>query len=188
MKVRSMNWQLWSGFLLSLIAFVSYPFVFVRVPVTRDFPWVNVLLLGVSAALLLAGLRRSFGAGATRKSKITGAVAAVVAASGIRVGIVNVSGVGSTLAITTIEFEPGCVADLKRALEKVAPSDTNYAHNARWGDENGYAHLRSALIGTAKSYPVTGGRLHIGTWQQIVVVDFDTRARTRDLVLQVIGE
>lgn len=76
-----MNWQLWSGFLLSLIAFVSYPFVFVRFPVTRDFPWVNVLLLGVSAALLLAGLRRSFGAGATRKSKITGAVAAALTAA-----------------------------------------------------------------------------------------------------------
>jgi thiamine phosphate synthase YjbQ (UPF0047 family) len=76
-----------------------------------------------------------------------------VAASGIGAGIVNISGVGSTLGITTIEFEPGCVADLERALELNAPSNNQYAHNARWGDENGYAHLRSALMGTAKSFP-----------------------------------
>src|SRR5512142_966564 len=89
---------------------------------------------------------------------ITAEVSRIVSASGVKKGIANVSGVGSTLGITTLEFEPGCVADLKRALEKIAPSNTDYAHNARWGDENGYAHLRSALMGTAKSYPVTGGR------------------------------
>ncbi|MGB9106244.1 MAG: hypothetical protein WCC59_15920 [Terriglobales bacterium] len=76
MNSRPLNWPLWSAFLLSLIAFISYPFVFVRVPITRDVPWVNLLLLGLSAALLLAGLRRSFGAGATRNSKIVGAVIA----------------------------------------------------------------------------------------------------------------
>ena len=76
MNSRPLNWPLWSGFLLSLIAFISYPFVFVRFPITRDFPWVNLLLLGLSAALLLAGLRRSFAAGATRNRKIAGAVVA----------------------------------------------------------------------------------------------------------------
>src|SRR5271157_6310227 len=90
---------------------------------------------------------------------ISARVERVVAESGVETGIVNISGVGSTLGITTLEFEPGCVADLKRALEKIAPSNTDYAHNARWGDENGYAHLRSALMGTAKSYPVAKGRI-----------------------------
>src|SRR5689334_25059435 len=100
---------------------------------------------------------------------ITPKVARIVAESKIGAGVVNVSGVGSTLGITTLEFEPGCVADLQRALDKIAPANTNYAHNARWGDENGYAHLRSALIGTAKGFPVAGGRIAIGTWQQIVL-------------------
>ena len=119
---------------------------------------------------------------------ITADVARAVAASGIHVGVVNISGTGSTLGITTLEFEPGCVSDLQRALEKIAPADTNYAHNARWGDENGYAHLRSALVGTVKSFPVTAGRLAIGTWQQIVLCDFDERPRQRQIVVTVVGE
>ena len=119
---------------------------------------------------------------------ITAKVARVVAESGVARGIVNVSGTGSTLGVTTLEYEPGCVADLKRALEKVAPANTDYAHNARWGDENGFSHLRSALIGTAKSYPVGEGRLRIGTWQQIVLCDFDDRPRDRQVVVTVIGE
>jgi secondary thiamine-phosphate synthase enzyme len=77
---------------------------------------------------------------------------------------------------------------LKRALEKIAPSNTDYAHNARWGDENGYAHLRSALMGTAKSFPVAQGRVLIGTWQQIVLCDFDDRPRDRQIVVTVVGE
>ena len=119
---------------------------------------------------------------------ITGQVARVVAASGVLCGVVNVSGVGSTLGITTLEFESGCVADLQRALEKIAPSNKDYAHNARWGDENGYAHLRSALMGTAKSFPVAEGRILIGTWQQIVLCDFDDRPRDRQVVMTVVGE
>ena len=119
---------------------------------------------------------------------ITSHVARIVSSSGIQNGLVNISGVGSTLGITTLEFEPGCVADLQRALEKIAPSNTDYAHNARWGDENGYAHLRSALMGTAKSYPVGGGRITIGAWQQIVLCDFDDRARDRQVIVSVVGE
>lgn len=119
---------------------------------------------------------------------ITGEVAGIISASGVSVGVVNISGIGSTLGITTLEFEPGCVSDLERALEQIAPSNPNYAHNARWGDENGYAHLRSALVGTAKSFPVTGGRLAIGTWQQIVLCDFDDRTRQRQIVVTVVGE
>jgi secondary thiamine-phosphate synthase enzyme len=119
---------------------------------------------------------------------ITGQVTRIVAASGVRAGLVNISGVGSTLGITTLEFEAGCVADLRRALEKIAPSNTDYAHNARWGDENGYSHLRSALMGTAKSFPVADGALHLGTWQQVVLCDFDDRPRERRVVVTVIGE
>ena len=119
---------------------------------------------------------------------VTGKVAGMVAASGILQGIVNVAGVGSTLGITTLECEPGCVADLQRALEMIAPANSNYAHNARWGDDNGYAHLRSALVGTARSFPVTDGRVTVGTWQQIVLCDFDDRSRDREVVVTVVGE
>jgi len=119
---------------------------------------------------------------------ITPHVARIVAASGARTGVVNISGVGSTLGVTTLEFEPGCVADLRRALEKIAPSNKDYAHNARWGDENGYSHLRSALMGTAKTFPVAAGRILIGTWQQIVLCDFDDGPRERRVVVTVLGE
>lgn len=118
---------------------------------------------------------------------ITEHVARIVAASGLTTGIVNVSGVGSTLAITTIEYEPGCLTDLRRALDCIAPENSDYVHNARWGDDNGYAHLRSALIGTAKSFPLVNGRLGLGTWQQIILCDFDERPREREVVVTVVG-
>lgn len=119
---------------------------------------------------------------------ISAEVARAVNASGIRQGIVNVSGRGSTLGIATLEFESGCVADLRRALEKIAPANSDYAHNARWGDDNGYAHLRSALMGTVKSFPVVDGRLGLGTWQQIVLCDFDDRPREREITVTIVGE
>ena len=119
---------------------------------------------------------------------ITAKVERLIARSRIANGIVNVSGRGSTLGITTLEFEPGCVSDLRRALESIAPSNTNYAHNARWGDDNGYAHLRSALIGTAKSFPLAEGKIGLGTWQQIVLCDFDSRARDREVTVTIVGE
>jgi secondary thiamine-phosphate synthase enzyme len=125
--------------------------------------------------------------GHTDVHDITAAVQAIVEASRIHTGLVNVSGVGSTLGITTLEFEPGCVSDLKRALDLIAPVNSGYAHNARWGDDNGFAHLRSALIGTAKSFPVVNGRLGLGTWQQIVLCDFDDRPRHREVVVTVCG-
>ncbi|MCS7315260.1 MAG: secondary thiamine-phosphate synthase enzyme YjbQ [Bryobacterales bacterium] len=119
---------------------------------------------------------------------ITRHVERIVAESKIRAGIVNISGKGSTLGITTIEYEPGAVADLQRALETIAPSDADYAHNQRWGDDNGYAHLRSALMGTARSYPLRDGRLELGTWQQVVLCDFDNRPREREVTVTVVGE
>src|SRR5262249_45893268 len=106
---------------------------------------------------------------------ITAETARIISESKIAEGIVSISGRGSTLGITTIEFESGCISDLKRMLEKVAPSNSDYAHNARWGDNNGYSHVRSALIGTSKSFPLTEGKLALGTWQQIVLCDFDER-------------
>ena len=118
---------------------------------------------------------------------ITAPVAQIVAESGIESGVVNVSGLGSTLGITTLEFEPGCVADLRRALDKIAPANSDYAHTARWGDDNGYSHLRSALVGTARSFPVIGRRVAIGTWQQIVLCDFDDRPRERQVIVTVVG-
>jgi secondary thiamine-phosphate synthase enzyme len=119
---------------------------------------------------------------------ITPQVSRIVADSGIQQGIVNIAGIGSTLGITTLEFEPGCVADLRRALEQIAPATGDYEHNTRWGDGNGYAHLRSALVGAARSFPVTGGRMMTGTWQQIVLCDFDNRARDRQVLVTVVGE
>ena len=119
---------------------------------------------------------------------ITDRVQQIIARSGIRTGIVNVSGKGSTLGITTIEYEPGAVSDLRRALDAIAPENDDYAHNARWGDHNGFSHLRSALVGTARSFPVTNGGLELGTWQQIILCDFDDRPREREVSVTVTGE
>src|SRR5262249_26505526 len=118
---------------------------------------------------------------------LTERVERVVAESGAEAGIVNVAGFGSTLGITTVEFEPGAVSGLKRALDQIAPANDQYAHNARWGDHNGYAHLRSALLGTTRSFPITDGALHLGTWQQIILCDFDDRPRDREITITVLS-
>jgi secondary thiamine-phosphate synthase enzyme len=119
---------------------------------------------------------------------ITTQVESVVTASKVRTGMVNVAGLGSTLGITTIEFEPGAVSDLRRSLETIAPSNDDYAHNARWGDHNGFAHLRSALLGASETLPVREGHVYLGTWQQIVLCDFDDRPREREITVTVLGE
>src|SRR5580658_8434876 len=119
---------------------------------------------------------------------ITADVIRVVGASRLMQGIVNISGVGSTLGITTTEYEPGCITDLQRALDMIAPPNSDYSHNARWNDDNGYAHLRSSLIGTAKSFPLYDGKLAIGQWQQVVLCDFDSRPRERQVVVTIVGE
>jgi secondary thiamine-phosphate synthase enzyme len=119
---------------------------------------------------------------------ITPQVAAIVEKSVIKNGIVCIANPGSTAGITTIEFEPGAVADLKAALEKLAPENARYRHNDTWGDGNGFAHLRSALVGASQSFPVRAGAIVLGTWQQIVLLDFDNRPRRRKLVVTVVGE
>jgi secondary thiamine-phosphate synthase enzyme len=119
---------------------------------------------------------------------ITAQAERMVEESGIRSGVANVAGRGSTLGITTMEFESGCVADFRRALDRIAPPTSDYAHNARWGDNNGYAHLRSALVGTARSFPVRDGRLGLGPWQQLVLCDFDDSPREREVTVTIVGE
>ena len=95
---------------------------------------------------------------------------------------------GSTAAITTIEFESGAVEDLKRAIDSIAPESGEYEHNLRWGDGNGYSHVRAALMGPSLTLPIIDGRLDTGTWQQVVFCDFDNRPRTRRIQLQIIGD
>jgi secondary thiamine-phosphate synthase enzyme len=112
----------------------------------------------------------------------------LVRASGIRTGTLTVQLVGSTGAITTIEYEPGALADLRRALDALAPADADYAHNARWHDGNGFSHLRSALLKTGLSIPVVESELALGTWQQVVVFNLDNRAREREVVAVLVGE
>lgn len=119
---------------------------------------------------------------------LTDEVAGRVAESGVQHGQVLVFTPGSTAAITTIEYEPGVLEDLAQAIERLAPRDLNYDHDARWGDGNGYSHVRSALLGGSFTVPVVSGDLVLGTWQQIVLLDFDNHPRQRRVVVQVSGE
>ncbi|RMG44155.1 MAG: YjbQ family protein [Acidobacteria bacterium] len=118
---------------------------------------------------------------------ITDRVQSAVARHGLGEGLATVFVPGSTAGITTIEYESGALADLRRAIERIAPQEIHYDHDARWGDGNGFAHVRAALLGPSLPVPVTGGRLALGTWQQIVLVDFDNRPRQRPVVVQLLG-
>ncbi len=119
---------------------------------------------------------------------ITSKVWKFVEGSGISNGIAVLFVPGSTAALTTIEFESGAVNDLKRAIEGIAPTDIYYEHNERWGDGNGYAHVRAAIMGPSLHIPLTDGKLTLGTWQQIVLLDFDNRPRQRQVIIQLMGE
>lgn len=119
---------------------------------------------------------------------VTGGLRRVIEESGISNGIVAIANPGSTAALTTIEFEPGAVADLKEALERLVPERGRYQHNDTWGDGNGFAHLRSALVGSSLSLPVRDRQPALGTWQQVVFIDFDNRPRKRRLTVTVVGE
>jgi secondary thiamine-phosphate synthase enzyme len=126
--------------------------------------------------------------GDTDLHDVTGDVAAAVAESGVRQGTVTVFTPGATAGVTTIEYESGCLNDLRRAFELIAPRDGEYEHNLRWGDGNGYSHVRAALMGPSLTVPVVDGAPLLGTWQQILVCDFDNRPRTRTIVVQVQGQ
>ncbi|MFH1809252.1 MAG: secondary thiamine-phosphate synthase enzyme YjbQ [Pseudomonadota bacterium] len=119
---------------------------------------------------------------------VTDDVQGCVREAGVAEGLVACFVPGSTAALTTIEYESGALEDLQRALEQLAPVDGRYAHNARWHDGNGYSHLRAALLGPSLSVPVAGGQLELGTWQQILLCDFDNKPRQRRLVVRVLGD
>jgi secondary thiamine-phosphate synthase enzyme len=119
---------------------------------------------------------------------LTSAVARTLAKSELRNGIVTIFVVGSTVGITTIEFEPGAVHDLNEVFETLAPRDGEYRHHLRWGDDNGSSHARAALLGPSITVPFKDGKLLLGTWQQIALFEFDTRPRQREIVVQIVGE
>ncbi len=118
---------------------------------------------------------------------ITDKVASLVKQSGVKDGIALVFVPGSTAAITTIEYESGVIEDLIDVFESLAPENANYKHHERWGDNNGAAHIKSALVGTSFTVPIENGHLVLGTWQQIVLIDFDERARTREIVVKIVA-
>jgi secondary thiamine-phosphate synthase enzyme len=119
---------------------------------------------------------------------ITPQVAEAVRASGLTSGTATVFVSGSTGGITTLEFEPGLQRDVPEIFEQLIPAGRSYHHDQTWHDGNGHAHLRSALVGTSFTVPVVEGRLTLGTWQQIVFLDFDNRSRTREILVQIVGE
>lgn len=119
---------------------------------------------------------------------VTDKVSRAVGESGLSDGVVTIFTPSSTSGLTTIEYESGCISDLQRLFDEIIDPGRHYAHNARWGDGNGHSHVRAALLGASFSVPFTNRRLTLGTWQQIIFVDFDNRSRRRELVTQIIGE
>jgi len=119
---------------------------------------------------------------------ITDIVAAAVVDAKLAAGLATIFVVGSTAAITTIEFEPGAVADLNRLFEDIAPRQSEYRHHLRWGDDNGSSHVRAALLGPSLTVPFANAALLLGTWQQIMLLECDTRPRKREIVIQIVGE
>ena len=119
---------------------------------------------------------------------VTDEVTGKVRGSDIGSGIVTIFCPGSTGALTTIEYESGALSDLQRLFDDIVPVEREYAHNLRWGDGNGHSHVRSALLGPSLTVPFVSGTLQLGTWQQIIFCDFDNRSRSRQLVIQIMGE
>ena len=111
----------------------------------------------------------------------------LVKQSNILEGLVTVFVPGSTGSITTVEYEPGLLEDLPEFFEKIIPQNVTYNHDRTWGDGNGYAHLRASLLGPSLSIPIVKGKMTLGTWQQIIFIDFDNRSRRRNIVVQIIG-
>ena len=126
--------------------------------------------------------------GNAEMTDLTAKVARALERSGLEAGVVVVFVSGATGAVTTIEYEPGLVEDMKDALERIAPQEIEYAHNKRWGDGNGHSHIRASVIGPSLTVPFSEGKLLLGTWQQIVFLDLDNRPRYRRIVVQIMGE
>lgn len=119
---------------------------------------------------------------------ITGQIVEELVNSSVMNGFINIFVPGSTASVTTIEFESGVVNDLRNAIERMAPEDLYYEHNERWGDGNGYSHVRAAILGPSLQIPVIEGGMALGAWQQIVLLDFDNKPRERHIILQIFGE
>ena len=119
---------------------------------------------------------------------ITNQLSQIIGDSGLVNGTVTLFTPSATSALTTIEYESGCVSDLQRLFDEIVDPDRHYAHNARWDDGNGHSHVRAALLGPSLSIPFIDCRLTLGTWQQVIFIDFDNRQRQRELVVQIIGE
>ena len=119
---------------------------------------------------------------------MTATIEAIISESGIQEGIINISVIGSTASITTIEFEPALVEDFREKLEQLVSSKERSRHSETWGDDNGFSHLRASLMGPGVTMPVSKGRLVRGTWQQVVFIDHDNRPRDREVFIQIIGE
>lgn len=119
---------------------------------------------------------------------VTDRVQDIVSKSGIKEGLVCVFVVGSTAAVTTVEHEPGLVSDMKEAMDRLYPKDIEYGHHQRWGDGNGHSHIRASFVGPSLTVPIVEGRLRLGTWQQIVFMEFDNKPRTRELEVLIVGE
>jgi secondary thiamine-phosphate synthase enzyme len=119
---------------------------------------------------------------------ITREIESLVVESGLKSGTVTVFCPSSTSGLTTVEFEPGAVSDLKHMFEELVPSDRDYAHNATWGDGNGQSHMRASLLGPSLTIPFIERTITLGTWQQVIYIDFDIKPRKRELVVQIIGE
>ncbi|MFH1830969.1 MAG: secondary thiamine-phosphate synthase enzyme YjbQ [Pseudomonadota bacterium] len=133
----------------------------------------------------------SISVGTTAKTDIldiTDDALAFVAKSKIKTGLFTATVPGSTASITTIEYESGVIRDLERAIERLVPGDMHYDHDARWGDGNGYSHVRAALLKPSLSIPIDDGQIMLGTWQQIVLLDFDNKPRKRKVIFHAIGE
>ncbi|MBN1375113.1 MAG: YjbQ family protein [Dehalococcoidia bacterium] len=111
-----------------------------------------------------------------------------VSNSGVNSGTVTVFIPGSTAGVTTIEYEPGLISDMKAMWDREVPSNINYEHDKAWGDGNGHSHIRASLLGPSITIPFVNKRLTLGTWQQIVIIDFDVRSRSREIILQIMGE
>jgi secondary thiamine-phosphate synthase enzyme len=119
---------------------------------------------------------------------VTPRLGQIVAASGVRQGSVHVTAIGSTASLTTVEYEPGAIEDLKRAIQRLAPVDGTYAHEMAWHDGNGHSHVQAALLGPSVAVPLRDGQLRLGTWQQVVLINHDIHARRRSVEVTMIGE
>ncbi len=119
---------------------------------------------------------------------ITPLAAEFLSSSPVQSGLFCAFVPGATAGLTTIEYEDGALHDLKAAIERMAPRNMQYEHDARWGDGNGFSHVRAALLGPSICVPVTGGKLRLGTWQQIILVDCDNRPRRREVVFEIVGD